>query len=653
MDESKILHLLDGYIEWNTKTDVIQISDNFAKCLGVSSAQGSYLCALEDFLRNLHSDDRARFAHLKLELQDHTLCELSEIRFQIQSDYLHYDVRASLTNADSIPIIHGVFINIESHFLFQEELKKSVENAEYSSEAKSNFIAHLNHELRTPIGGVMGMAKVLKESSLTPHQSHQVDNIVESAEILLNLVNDVLDISKIAAGKLELDHGEFCLNDVVHKCLNLIRPGINNKSLSLEVVGLDDYRRFYVGDSKRLQQVLLNLLSNATKFTHKGGITLSLKFSENGDADDITFEVKDTGIGIPPEQMQRLFKDFMQGDATITSRYGGTGLGLSICRKLVMLMGGDIDVISAPFMGSTFWFTISLPAKRMPLGTTNGTNRPNHLSIAEETTKIETNPYILVAEDNAINQEVMGGFLDVLSCRYDIASNGVEAVSSCRNKNYDLILMDINMPIMDGLSATDQIRKIPGFAKVPIIAVTADTISWTLEKCTAHGMTDVISKPVSKEKVKGIIDKYMGPNDTSPSKDFLKKPSPEPVKSQLIMVADELFKKIEKSLHGLSQDLGQEKVMKLVEMYQKDSLPLMDTITKYPNPAVSDAAHTLAGMSENLGFNDFGKICRLIMNETDDTKNFSYIKDLMKEKEKLNDALSHFILNVANEIPYT
>jgi two-component system sensor histidine kinase/response regulator len=377
--------------------------------------------------------------------------------------------------------------------------------AESASIAKSAFLSNMSHEIRTPMNGILGMTSILLRDAPTVRQQERLEKIEKSADHLLAIINDILDISKIEAGKFTLEALPFAIQSLLGNVASIVCERAEAKGLVLSIEA-DAALPLLLGDATRLQQAMLNYASNAVKFTDQGSVTLRLlKLAETTESLALRFEVQDSGMGVSPDAMFRLFSAFEQADNSITRKYGGTGLGLAITRRLVELMGGQAGAHSQPGVGSTFWFSVDLP-KCPPQAETSAAAPSDAERLLGQR---HHGKRILIVDDEPINREVAQINFEAAGLIVDIAEDGVEAVAMARVGRYAAIFMDMQMPKLDGLEATRQIRRLPGLAHTPIIAMTANAFAEDKSRCLGAGMDDFLSKPVNPEASFTVLLKWL------------------------------------------------------------------------------------------------------------------------------------------------
>ncbi|MCX7180307.1 MAG: response regulator, partial [Proteobacteria bacterium] len=378
-----------------------------------------------------------------------------------------------------------------------EQLQLRTNQAEAASVAKSAFLANMSHEIRTPMNGIIGMANILRRDGLTSQQLERLDKIDASAQHLLNVINDILDISKIEAGKFTIEETPVSISSIMTNVISMLFERATAKNIQLTIEPNYLPSNLY-GDPTRIQQALFNYATNALKFTEKGTVTLrSFKLEESPESVLIRFEVQDTGVGISSEALSRLFSTFEQADNSITRKYGGTGLGLSITRRLAELMGGEAGVESTLGAGSNFWFTA-----RLKKGELEEISQPAMSADPEKTiVELYQGSRVLVVDDDPMNREVAQIQLEATGLIIDVAQDGGEAITLAQEFRYVAILMDMQMPNVDGLEATRQIRLLPGHRHTPIIAMTANAFAEDKAKCLAAGMSDFLIKPFNPDEL--------------------------------------------------------------------------------------------------------------------------------------------------------
>ncbi len=466
------------------------------------------------------------------------------------------------------------------------QLESAMQEARQASELKSNFLANISHEIRTPMNAIIGFCQLYPRTALSNEQTNYLDKIETASKTLLELINDVLDLSKIEANRLDLNCVPFALRSLLEEQRALYAVMAEQKGLALSLSVAPECHNTLVGDPLRLRQILHNLIGNAIKFTHSGGVWVEVTCVATGEeSQTLGFCVSDQGVGIPGEAMQQLFEPFTQVDNSVTRKFGGTGLGLSICQKLVRMMGGDIRITSKVGKGTQVYFAIELPmADSWELPEISPTQVQKDLKFAEAN--------ILVVEDNELNQEVVCGFLSNAGIHYSVANNGVEALEKLEARRFDLVLMDVQMPEMDGLTATERLRADLNLT-LPVIALTAHAMQEDVERCRAAGMNDHLSKPVLRQDLLRVISEWLPDKVIASNAETDEQTLPEiPLEQLDLAFAVGQFGSLDKLRRALKQ---------FIERNRNVAHAIVEELNNGEHEALARRLHTLKGALANIG----------------------------------------------------
>lgn len=507
--------------------------------------------------------------------------------------------------------------------LMTDNLKEHIEK----NKAKNIFVANMSHEIRTPLNGILGFLLLLTTTKLDDEQKDYVEEIKNSSVNLLTIINDILDFSKSEANKIILEKISFSIKEFIKNLSLYTETNSNGKNVEIITEYDENIPEYIIGDSVRLRQVLMNLINNSIKFTEAGYIKISAQLVEKTDTDaKIKFDISDTGIGIPKEKQTKVFEEFTQADESTTRKYGGTGLGLAICNNIITLMGSELKLESEVGKGASFYFTIKFEIDNNPV---EATEEALHLD-----TIFTKSAKILVAEDNPTNQKFIRKFLDKFGLECEIASNGQEAFDLFKDKQFDLILLDCQMPVMDGYETAVCIRdyeKEQNLKPIPIIALTANAFSSNKDKCLSLGINDVITKPVKMDDMIATLNKYLNVEPQTDSQNASQTDSQnDNYKEEIINLLIDEFglekEDIEDLLNTFLNDFAEQK--KQIKSYWEEQ----------DYAQVNEIAHSIAGASANLRIDKISVPARALNNLLRDKDGYSN-EELEKAKELLDEVL--------------
>jgi|GEM_PF-424384 len=561
-------------------------------------------CHIEDYSMVEKTFEHALSSGESFDIEHRIICNDGSTK------YLHCLGEAIKNSEGKVVALKGTSQDITERKLIESRLEQAMAKAQAGNRAKDVFLAIMSHEIRTPLNGVLGMLQLLKLSPLGDEALEMVDVAHQSGKMLLSLLNNLLDFSKIEAGRLELEQIPFDVRHLVEHVVKLQSTTDQTKGIKISCEIAEKIPQQLLGDPTRLQQVLNNLLSNALKFTEKGQVDIQVSIDDeqlddqrnHGDKADywLRFSVADTGIGIPEEQIETIFEPFVQGDSSITRKYGGSGLGLSVSRRLVMAMGGKLKAMNRPEGGCNIFFSIPLKvALALPSG-----DLPKPALLANQPVKnsAPTTAQILIVEDNPVNQMVASRMLEKLGFPADIAGNGQLGLEAIAKKHYDLVLMDMMMPVLNGVDATRQLRANEGPGQhLPVIAMTANISEGDRENCLAAGMDDFLPKPLAIDAMQAVLTRWLKtqaqPDATSVTR------------QRLAPAAGILNRAVLTELRGLLNEDFEQTLQTFFTDTEQCIKTLREASSQEQRELLVRQAHSLKGSSSNFGTMELTQLC--------------------------------------------